>query len=792
MRPWFRSASPARLGLPALIALLSIAGYAVTVVTIRDDREAAAARRVQIQSVRADGVLGRARAYVVGLSSVLSGEQAPSQRRFAELAGSTASSVGLVDALWVEIVPNGRRRRYERELGGPITRLTRSGGYERAPRAAAYLPATFTSNTRPELRRGVDVSGWPGLAAAIRDRASIFAVSASGPGSLGGEPGFYLLQTAGFGRAPEHRGFLVLFVPAGWLTATLEDDPRRVAISLDGRRLEGGLDSAPAASASFEALARRWRIDVGAEPPSGLQSLLPWLALAWPIATALVVFLLARTIARRRRAERDFARMFNLSLDLLCISGFDGYFKRVNPAFERTLGYSSEELLARPFIDFVHPDDRELTNQAGARLSKGDTVTEFENRYICADGSERWLQWSSRPLPDEGLQYGVAKDVTDRKRAEAEQAALRRVATLVAHGVSPTTVFAAVCDEVGRLLGASSTSLTRYEADGTATVVAGSAEDGVVTPAGTALTLEGESVAVRVLRTGRAARSDADVNGAGNGDGDGAAAAVTGASRRLSCVGAPIVVDDRLWGVMVAAWSKAPRLSADTETRMAQFTELVGTAIANADSRTQLAASRARLVDAADEERRRMVRELHDGAQQRLMHTVVTLQLAREALEHGGNETEDLVREALENAKRATSELRELAQGIHPAILARGGLRAAVESLVSRLPLPVEHDVWGERLPPAIEGTAYFVVNEALTNVVKHSSARSAEVSAHLDGDTLRIVVRDDGAGGAKPGRGSGLVGLRDRVETLGGRMVIVSPEGGGTALRIDIPVSAD
>jgi PAS domain S-box-containing protein len=785
VRPWFRSASPPRLALPALIALLSIAGYVVTVITIRGDREAAADRRVQIQSVRADGVLGRARAYVVGLSGVLSGEQSPSQRRFAQLAGNTASGVGLVDALWVETVPSSGRRRYERELGGPITRLTRSGRYERAPQAASYLPATFTSNTRPELRRGVDVSGWPALAAAIRDRASIFAVSASGPGSLGGEPGFFLLQTARFGRAPMRRGFLVLFVPAGWLTAMLEDDPRRVAVSLDGRRLEGGLDSVPAASASFEALARRWRIDAGSEPPMGLQSVLPWLALAGPIAAALLVFLLARTIARRRRAERDFARMFNLSLDLLCISGFDGYFKRVNPAFERTLGYSSAELLSRPFIEFVHPDDRALTIEADARLSRGDSLTEFENRYICADGSERWLQWSSRPVPGEALQYGVAKDVTDRKRAEAEQAALRRVATLVAHGVPPPTVFAAVCEEVGRLLAASSTSLIRYEGDGTATVVAGESGDGVTTPAGAALTPEGESIAEQVLRTGRAARSDRHTNG------DGGVAAVTVASGRLSCVGAPIVVDDRLWGVMVAAWSQPAQLSADTENRMAQFTELVGTAIANADSRTQLAASRARIVDAADEERRRVVRDLHDGAQQRLVHTVVTLKLAQEALEHGGDEAEDLVGEALQNAQRATNELRELAQGIHPAILARGGLRAAVESLVARLPLPVEHDVSAERLPAAIEGTAYFVVSEALANVVKHSGARSADVRAHLNGDTLRIVVRDDGAGGAKPGRGSGLISLRDRVETLGGRILIVSPQGGGTSLSVDIPLAA-
>jgi PAS domain S-box-containing protein len=762
VRPRFRSANPARLALPALIVLLGVAGYLVMAATIRGDRDAAAERRAQVESVRAEGVLGRARAYVVGLGSVLAGERVASQRRFSQLAGSTAGSVGLVDALWVEPVPGSDRARYERRLGAPITRLTRSGGYERAPAAGSYLAATFTSMTRPELRPGVDVSGWPGLAAAIRDRASIFAVSASGPGSLGEEAGFFLLEAARFGRVREHRGYLALFVPGGWLTSTLEDDPRRVAISLDGRRLEGGLDSTPAASGSFEALARSWRIDVGSEPPSGLQALLPWVALVWPIATALLVFLVGRAIARRRRAERDFARMFNLSLDLQCIAGFDGYLKRVNPAFERTLGYSSEELLSRPFIEFVHPDDRASTSDADAQLSRGAELMEFENRYICADGSVRWLRWSSRPVPDEGLQYGVAKDVTDRKRAEAEllearrrveesrdelrvlaeeQAALRRVATLVARGVSPTRVFASVCDEVGQLLGAASTSLIRYEPDQRVVVVASHGEDRQV------------------------------------------------ARARGTEVGAPIVVDGRLWGVMIAAWTEEEQLSADIENRMAQFTELVATAIANADSRTQLAASRARIVDAADVERRRVVRDLHDGAQQRLVHTVVTLQLAREALEHGG-EVDDLVDEALANARKATSELRELAHGIHPAILTRGGLRAAVESLVSRVALPVTQDVSGERLPPAIEENAYFVVSEALTNVVKHSGARSAAVSAQLEDGVLRIEVRDDGAGGARPGDGSGLIGLRDRVETLGGRFALVSPVGGGTSLRIDIPLN--
>jgi PAS domain S-box-containing protein len=764
VRPWFRASNPARLALPVLIVLLGIAGYLVMDVTIRGDRKAAAARRAQIESVRADGVLARARAYVAGLGGVLAGEQRPSQRRFSKLVGSTASTVGLVDALWVERVPSVDRRRYERLLGRPITRLTASGRYERAPVAPSYLPATFTSMTRPELRRGVDVSNWRALAPSIRDRRSIFAVTASGPGSLGGEPGFYVLQAARFGLARRSRGVVALFVPTGWLTSMLEGDPQRVAISLDGRRIEGGLDSAPAASGSFMALGRNWRIDVGSEPASALQSLLPWLALVWPIATALIVLLVGRAIVRRRRAERDFARIFNLSLDLLAIAGFDGYLKRVNPAFERTVGYSSRELLSRPFLHFIHPDDRAATRAAVAQLARVGEVTEFENRHLCADGSVRWLQWSARALPDEGLTYGVAKDVTDRKRADAElreaqqrveesrdelrvladeQAALRRVATLVAQDVSPTNVFAAVCEEVGRLLGADSTSLVRYEPDGTATVVASHGEEGVASELGD-----------------------------------------------RSNVGAPIVVEGRPWGVMITAWKKPGRLSPDTEHRMAQFTELVATAIANADSRTQLAASRARIVDAADEERRRVVRDLHDGAQQRLVHTVVTLRLAREQMEQGGDEMEDLVNEALENAERATSELGELARGIHPTPLSRGGLRAAVDALISRLSLPVAYDVSGERFPPAVERNAYFVVSEALANVVKHSGAHRAEVLAHEVDGVLRIEVRDDGAGGARLGRGSGLIGVKDRAEALGGRLVIVSPEGGGTLLRIDIPVN--
>jgi PAS domain S-box-containing protein len=523
---WFSSTRSLRVALFVVTLLLGLGGYLLTSMTISRDRDATAMRRAQVETVHTQEVLGRARAYVAGLANVLANEPEPGQARFAQWAGGTSASVGLDDVMWVQSVRHSERGRYERRNGVPITRVTSSGRFERAPAAASYLPATFTSRTRPELRPGVDVSDFPGLAPAIRNRATIFAATASRPGSLGGEPGFYLLEAAGFGHGRHSRGYLVAFVPQGWFTTTLGGDPRRVAISQDGRRIEGELESARA-TASFETLGRRWRIDVGREPPSGLQSTLPWLALDWPFAAAVIVLLVGRAITLRRRAQRDVERIFELSLDLLGILGFDGYYTAVNPAFQRTLGYSREAMLSRPYSDFVHPHDLESTRAAFAGVVGGNELTQFENRVICTDGSERWLQWTGRGVPDQGVIYTTARDVTDRRRVDAqlreaertaeargaelrvrvdEQAALRRVATLVARGVSPTAIFDAVAAEVSGLLGTDTTSLLRYEPDGAATVIAIRGEASAATPVGTHLTLDGESIAASVLRTGRPAR----------------------------------------------------------------------------------------------------------------------------------------------------------------------------------------------------------------------------------------------------------------------------------------------
>jgi signal transduction histidine kinase len=287
-----------------------------------------------------------------------------------------------------------------------------------------------------------------------------------------------------------------------------------------------------------------------------------------------------------------------------------------------------------------------------------------------------------------------------------------------------------------------------------------------------------------VFETGRPARID------NYGDATGALADVLRKDGLRSAVGTPIVVEGRLWGLMSAGSSQEQPLPPDTEARLASFTELVATAIANAEARTEVAASRARLVAATDDERRRLVRDLHDGAQQGLVHTIITLKLASQALDGEQETAPALVHEALGHAERAKGELRELAHGILPSVLTQGGLHAGVSDLASRTPVPVELDVSVDRLPAAVEATAYFVVAEALTNIAKHANAGHAEVLARIDDGTLAIQVRDDGVGGAQP-HGSGLMGLADRLAALDGRLRIESPSDGGTLVAATIPLPA-
>jgi signal transduction histidine kinase len=366
-----------------------------------------------------------------------------------------------------------------------------------------------------------------------------------------------------------------------------------------------------------------------------------------------------------------------------------------------------------------------------------------------------------------------------------EQAALRRLATAVARDASPAEIFAAIAAEIGPLLGADDAAVARFELDRTATVVAGLGERAEELGVGTRVELDDSLPITAVFRTGRSARVDEPDYSTASGP----IADYLRSVASCSVVAGPIVVEARVWGAIVASTQRDP-LPADTEERMASFAALVGIVIANAESRTELTASRARLAAAGDDARR-IQRDLHDGAQQRLASTVIALKLAQRELGDATEPAVELVDEALAHAEAANRELRELAHGIMPAALSRGGLRAGIAALVSRVRLPVSVDVTAERLPAALEASAYFIVAEALTNAVRHARARSARITAVVDGGVLWLEVRDDGVGGARSDGGFGLAGLRDRATALNGELRVESPPGEGTVVAATLPVPA-
>jgi PAS domain S-box-containing protein len=937
----------------------------------------------------------------------------------------------------------------------------------------SYLVAMVVSGFDPLDVPGIDLSREPGMAAALARVMRTRGVAAT---ELVPRRGLFLIAPASnLIRGMLRPGYVVVFVPVQTLLG-----------GMTGVRVANG----DAPGRAFTAAGRRFAVAVPPPSVDGPAALLPWIVLGGGLALAAFTAALSANTARRARTQAQLDRIFTLAGDLMAVMSFEGRFTRVNPAAERILGYSEAELLARPYLDFVHPDDRERTAREGEALARGKRTTAFENRFVRADGTERVLEWTATPVPEERMIYSAARDVTERRRAEAEarrltdeqiallrvavappaelfgaiaqeiavmldtreirilradedgtatvvgrwgeldalrvgervatdgvaasvlaggrtaredaapfsigapilvdgrvwgaiitaapdgppgpetearlgqftalvataianaesraevdrlaveQAALRRVATLVAEESPPAEVFAKVAEEAAAVLGEADCALVRDEGDGTATVVGlqggGAAElevgrrfamrggsatmvairearpvridDYAGQPAGTLGARCGVACpiivrgsvwgAIGVVRYGHARPFGADAErrltqfadlvatAIANADARGGVerlAAEQAALRRVATlvaegvppaavfdavaaeleallgsdglvlgrfepgeeftvvahrglnvaqappgtrmayepdgviahvradrapvrlqelaasspmvrdygvrasVGAPVVVDGRLWGLAIANW-REPRPPIDAEERLAQFAQLLDTAIANADSRDQLKASRARLLEAGDEARRRVVRDLHDGAQQRLVHTIITLKLAQRALAADGSEPARLVDEALEMAERGSDELRELAHGILPAILTTRGLAGAVDAFVERLDLPVGMDITSERFAAEIEASAYFIVAESLTNVVKHARAQRAEVTIAARDGALRVAVRDDGIGGADPA-GPGLVGLSDRASALGGRLDVESAAGGGTVVIATFPL---
>jgi signal transduction histidine kinase len=386
-----------------------------------------------------------------------------------------------------------------------------------------------------------------------------------------------------------------------------------------------------------------------------------------------------------------------------------------------------------------------------------------------------------------GTAIANAQARTELRDFAEEQAALRRVATLVAHAVAPYEMFSAVAEEVGRLLKVDYTVLSRYDSDGLVTVVGGWADADPGRPLAIGLRLKpaGRNMHTLVLETGRPARIDDYAEASG------AFAEVARDWEYSSAVGVPISVEDRLWGVMIVG-SRVSPLPVGTEERLAGFTELVATAIANAAAQAALNASRARIVTAADTTRRQIERDLHDGAQQGLVSLALRLRAVQAAVPAEAGELSHQLEGLSGQLTDVLDELREIARGIHPAALAEGGVQPALKTLARRSAVPVRLDVRTDaRFPEPIEIAVYYVVSEALTNTAKHADASFVEVQVCTHEDQLRLRVRDDGRGGADLTRASGLVGVKDRVEALGGRLSLHSVAGSGTTLEIALPLTS-
>jgi PAS domain S-box-containing protein len=767
----------------ALVLGLTVAGFVMARVLAEHGARRDSEHRAEVAAAQIRGRVAQAVSLTESLRlfMVNAGGAGVTSAQFKRNAFWWLSPADFPAAAWVEQVPASRRAAYEQRVGQPIVSPDAQSSVVPTGSRSSYLPATLVSGFPPLSLAGIDLSGEPGMGVALARATRVGGVAATAlRAAVAGTRGLFLVAPA-----PDlidevlRPGYVVLFVPDATLLAAAATPSVQLAV---GGATTANPHGGSTVSKTFQQAGQRFAVVVPQQSVQGTAEALPWIILAAGLVLAGFAGALGLNAGRRAQAQAELDRIFNLSSDLIAVADFEGHFKRVNPAFERTLGYSSEELRSRPYVEFVHPDDRSRTLRATDELSRGRELVEFENRYLRDDGSVRWLEWSARSAPGEAVIYAAARDVTERKQLEEEQAALRRVATAVARGGSPDDVFAATVAELHAVVAADSTALMRYEADGSGTLLATLGESGF--EVGSGIQLIGDSPTAEVRRTGRTARIDNFEHASGP------ISERLRASGLSSGVAAPIFVEGRLWGVMASAWTGSPP-PRDAEARVAQFTDLVGTAIANAESRAELLASRARIVTTADQTRRRIERDLHDGAQQRLVTMMMKLRALEAATAPQGEAVEREVAEIAAGLDDVLDDLRETARGLHPVILSRGGLEPALKALGRRSPVPVELEVRArERLPEPIEVAAYYVVAEALTNAAKHAHASFVTVEAEvLEGD-LHVSVQDDGVGGANPARGSGLVGLTDRVEALGGKLTLHSPPDGGTTLNIDLPLA--
>jgi signal transduction histidine kinase/PAS domain-containing protein len=497
-----------------------------------------------------------------------------------------------------------------------------------------------------------------------------------------------------------------------------------------------------------------------------------------------------RALRAAELAEKQTRAVLDAVPDTILRWRRDGLYLEARPDALTAEIFPPEDFVGRKLGDTL-PEELARTILGGITRALETGTMQVIEYEVTAGGVRHWREARIVPSgPDEVV--AIVRDFTEKRHAEAkvrrlaeEQAALRRVATLVASDAAPEQVFQLVTEEVSRLLGIREAVLERFVDDETGTVVGRYGR--VMTGGfeiGSTLPIEEGLTAWQVLHTGAPARVDSF---------EGAPGELAQRIRALgyrATVGVPIVVAGSIWGALVAALQEGDELPPETERRMQAFAELVGLALASAQAREEVEASRLRIVEASDTERRRLERNLHDGAQQRLVSLSVGLRLVQSKLRAAPEEAEQLLGTLAEELAEALAELRDLAQGIHPAVLSDRGLGPALEVLAARAPLEVELDVdVPERLPEPVETAAYYTVSEALANVAKHADACSAAVRVECDGGQIVVEISDDGNGGADTQSGTGLRGLCDRVETLDGQLLIESPPGQGTVVRAELPV---
>jgi len=431
-----------------------------------------------------------------------------------------------------------------------------------------------------------------------------------------------------------------------------------------------------------------------------------------------------------------------VSLDL------EGRITFANQHLADVTGWTRDELVGSTWLERFPTGDRHFLD----RVREDRILVHDEMPLVTRAGDVRSISWSNTLDRDAaGRVVGstsIGEDVTDRNRGARQEEALRRLATMVAGAARPDEIFVAVCEEVARLLGGQTGSLIRFgEEPGTGTVVAGWAEQSdIPMPIGAEIAFDGPTAIAEAVRTGRPARVDDYARI----DGDlPSGCAASGCAR---------------------PWPRPPPPTA-----------VCGARSSSRPPATPLAAG--------DAERRRLERNLHDGAQQRLVALSLALRMAR-ATVAAGHPAAELLDSAGDELMQALEELRELARGIHPAVLSDQGLRAALGALTGRSPVPVRLDVeLGSELPPPVEAAAYYVVAESLTNIAKYAEASVAEIVVRSDAQGARVEVRDDGGGGADPATGIGLRGLADRVDALGGVLEVTSPAGAGTTVTAELPL---